>query len=166
MAPSLATVDNRSRMTRTTVTVSHTVHVDRSPAVVFDYTQDYSTRTDWDATVKSAKVLSEEPRRAQEVLEGIGPVVMEYKLFRRGERTSAAFSSDGSRLIAGGGGSWSYEARNGGTDWTQTNTLEFRNALVGRLLAPLIRRNMATFTRKAMEKAKSIMESGAATPGS
>jgi hypothetical protein len=148
-------------MARQTVTVSHTVHVDRSPEEVFDYTQDYSTRMDWDSTVKSAKVLSEEPRRVHAVMEGIGPLVIEYRLFRRGERTSAAFSDVGSRLIAGGGGSWTYEARDGGTDWTETSTLEFRNGMIGRLMAPLLRRNMATLTRKAMDKAKSIMESAA-----
>ena len=148
-------------MGRQIVTVSHTVHVDRSPQEVFDYTQDYRTRTDWDSTVKSAKVLNDEPRRVQAVMEGIGPLVIEYKLFRRGERTSAAFGDVRSRLIAGGGGSWTYEARDGGTDWTETSTLEFRNGLVGLLLAPLIRRNMATLTRKAMDKAKSIMESAA-----
>jgi hypothetical protein len=148
---------------RQTVTVSHTVHVARSPEEVFDYTQDYSTRMDWDPTVKSAKVLSEDPRRVQVVMEGIGPLVIEYKLFRRGDRTSAAFNDVGSRLISGGGGSWSYEARDGGTDWTETSTLELRNGLVGRLFAPLLRRNMTTLTRKAMEKAKQIMESSAQT---
>jgi ribosome-associated toxin RatA of RatAB toxin-antitoxin module len=147
-------------MARQTVTVSHTVHVNRSPEEVFDYTQDYSTRMDWDPTVKSAKVLSEEPRRVQVDMEGIGPLVIEYKLFRRGERTSAAFNDVRSRLIAGGGGSWTYDARDGGTDWTETSTLEFRNGLLGRLLAPVLRRNMRTLTSKAMAKAKSIMESG------
>ena len=151
---------------RVTVTVSHTVHVSRSPEEVFDYTQDYTTRMDWDPTVKSAKVLSEDPRRVQVALEGIGPLVIEYKLFRRGERTSAAFTDVSSRLIAGGGGSWSYEPRDGGTDWTETSTLEFRNGLVGRLFAPLLRRNMATLTRKAMDKAKSIMESQASDQSS
>ena len=146
-------------MARQTVTVSHTVHVKRSPEDVFDYTQDYSTRMDWDPTVKSAKVVSEDPRRVQAVMEGIGPLVIEYKLFRRGERTSAAFSDLSSRLIAGGGGSWSYQARDGGTDWTQTSTLEFRNTVVGRLFAPILRRNMSTLTAKAMAKAKQIMES-------
>lgn len=144
---------------RSTVTVSHTIHVRRSPEEVFDYTQDYSTRMDWDSTVKSATVLSEEPRRVQVVMEGIGPLVIEYKLFRRGERTSAAFSDVRSRLIAGGGGSWTYEARDSGTDWTETSTLELRNGLIGRLVAPLLRRNMATLTRQAMDKAKAIMES-------
>ncbi len=146
-------------MARQTVTVSHTVHVNRSPEDVFDYTQDYSTRMDWDPTVKSARVLSEDPRRVQVDMEGIGPLVIEYRLFRRGERTSAAFNDVTSRLISGGGGSWTYEARDGGTDWTETSTLEFRNGMVGRLFAPILRRNMATLTRKAMDKAKTIMES-------
>lgn len=149
---------------RVTVTVAHTVHVKRTPNEVFDYTQDYSTRMDWDPTVKSAKVLSEDPRRVLVDLEGIGPLVIEYKLFRRGERTSAAFNDVRSRLIAGGGGSWSYEAADGGTDWTETSTLEFRSDLLGRLFAPFLRRNMATLTRKAMEKAKEIMESETPAP--
>ena len=150
-------------MARQTVTVSHTVHVKRSPEDVFDYTQDYGTRMDWDSTVKSAKVLSEDPRRVQVVMEGVGPLVIEYKLFRRGERTSAAFSDVSSRLISGGGGSWDYAARDGGTDWTETSTLEFRNGLVGRLVAPILRRNMKTLTTKAMEKAKAIMETSEQT---
>ncbi|HUP83452.1 MAG TPA: SRPBCC family protein [Candidatus Limnocylindria bacterium] len=149
---------------RVTVTVAHTVHVKRTPEEVFDYTQDYTTRMDWDPTVKSAKVLSEDPRRVQVDLKGIGSLVIAYKLFRRGERTSAAFNDVRSRLIAGGGGSWSYAAADGGTDWTETSTLEFRNGLVGRLFAPILRRNMKTLSRKSMEKAKAIMESASPAP--
>ena len=145
-------------MARVTATVSETVHVNRSPEDVFDYTQDYTTRADWDPTVMSAKVLSEEPRRVQVEMRGIGPLTIEYKLFRRGERTSAAFRDVGSSLFSGGGGSWSYDARDGGTDWTQTSTLEFRHTLVGWLLAPLIRRNMRVLTQKSMAKARDIME--------
>jgi hypothetical protein len=110
-------------MGRRTVTVSHTVHVDRSPEAVFDFTQDYGRRTEWDPTVRSARLLSEDPRRVQVVMEGIGPLVIEYKLFRRGERTSAAFNDVKARLISGGGGSWSYEGRDAGTDWTQTKLM-------------------------------------------
>ena len=58
-------------MARVTVTAAESVWVKRSPEEVFDYTQDYATRADWDPTVKSAKVLSEEPRRVQAVMEGI-----------------------------------------------------------------------------------------------
>jgi len=148
-------------MSRVTISATESVWVDRSPDDVFDYTQDYATRRDWDTTVKSAEVLSREPLRVRQELEGIGPVVMEYKLYRRGDRTTAAFTETRSKLISGGGGSWSYVAKDGGTDWSQTATLEFRNGLVGRLLAPLLRRNMHTLMRKAMVKAKSIMESPA-----
>jgi len=150
-------------MTRPVVTVTHTVHVDRTPDDVFDYTQDYATRPDWDSTVLSAELISADPRRVKVVMRGLGPLVIEYKLFRRGDRTTAAFTDVGSRVFGGGGGSWSYVARDGGTDWTETNTLEFRNGLLGTLLAPLIRRNMATLTRKAMDKAKSIMDSTSQT---
>ena len=148
-------------MAGVTVTATESIWVDRSPEEVFDYTQDYATRSDWDPTVKSAKVLSEEPRRVEEVLEGIGPVVMEYKLYRRGDRTTAAFRDTASSLISGGGGSWSYAAKDGGTDWSQTATLEFRHRLVGWLMAPLLHRNMQTLMRKAMVEAKRIMESQA-----
>jgi hypothetical protein len=145
-----------------TATATETAWVNRSPEQVFDYTQDYTTRADWDPTVISAKVVGEEPRRVQAVMQGIGPLVIEYKLFRRPERTSAAFRDVESRLISGGGGSWSYTARDGGTDWSQTATLEFRHRLVGWLMAPLLRRNMHALMRKAMVEAKRIMESTAA----
>lgn len=146
-------------MARVTVTARESIHVERPPGVVFDYTQDYATRTDWDPTVMSAKVLSEDPRRVQAVMRGIGPLVIEYKLFRRGERTSAAFTNVESTLISGGGGSWAYVASGSGTEWTQTATLEFRHVLVGWLLGPLLRRNMSSLMRKAMSEAKRIMES-------
>ncbi len=146
-------------MARVTATATETIWVDRTPEEVFDYTQDYRTRTDWDPTVMSARVVSDEPLRVQAVMRGIGPLVIEYKLYRRGERTSAAFREVDSSLISGGGGSWSYVARDGGTEWTQTATLEFRQVLVGWLLRPLLRRNMGTLMRKSMAEAKRIMES-------
>ncbi len=146
-------------MARVTVTSSHTVRVNRTPEEVFDFTQDYSQRMSWDASVKSAKVLSEDPRRVELEMGGIGPFVLEYKLFRRGGRTSAAFREMGSPLFSGGGGSWSYEPVDGGTDWTQTSTLEFKNSLVGRLFAPALRWNMNRLTKQAMGRAKEIMES-------
>jgi hypothetical protein len=146
-------------MARVTVTATESIWVNRSPDEVFDYTQDYATRRDWDPTVLSARVLSDEPRRVEEVLEGIGPVVMEYRLFRRGERTTAAFRDTSSSLISGGGGSWSYAPQDGGTDWEQTATLEFRHRLVGWLMAPLLRRNMHKLMSKSMVEAKRLMES-------
>ncbi len=98
---------------RHTVTVTETIHVDRPPGEVFDYTQDYSTRPGWDASIKSAEKLSDEPPRFRLQMPGVGEAVIEYKMFRRGERTSAAFTDVKSTLFAGGGGSWTYEVVTG-----------------------------------------------------
>jgi len=65
----------------------------------------------------------------------------------------------GNAFFSGGGGSWRYEARGGGTDWTQTNTLELRRPRLFGWLAPVIEWNLRNGTRRAMAKAKSIMES-------
>ena len=118
---------------RVTVTVSETVQVQRTPEEVFDYTQDYATRSDWDASVSEAEVLSEEPRRVKVNVRGVGRMTIEYQLFRRGDRTSAAFTEIDSRYFTRGGGSWSYVARDGGTEWTQTNTLDLKPGLMGRV---------------------------------
>ena len=144
---------------RHSVTVTETVYVDRPPDEVFDYTQDYSTRPVWDASIKSAEKLGDEPRRFRLQMPGVGEAVIEYRLFRRGKRTSAAFTDVKSTIFAGGGGSWNYEDRDGGTEWTQTNTLEFKNRVIGSLMASLVRRSMTNGMRTAMAKAKSIMES-------
>jgi hypothetical protein len=144
---------------RRTITVSETIHVDRPPETVFDYTQDYATRTDWDDQVQAAEVISEEPRRVRVSVRGIGPMLLVYRLFRRPDRTSAAFVDLSNAFFSGGGGSWSYAARDGGTDWTETNTLELRRPRLFGWLAPVIEWNLRNGTRRAMAKAKSIMES-------
>jgi hypothetical protein len=144
---------------RATVTVSETIHVDRSPDDVFDYTQDYTHRAEWDPAIAEAELLPEEPRRVRVRAPGVGTYVVEYKLFRRGERTSAAFADVDSSWMSGGGGSWAYVARDGGTDWTQTNTIELRFGRIGGLLAPFIRRQLRSSMREGMARAKANLES-------
>ena len=144
---------------RRTITVTESIHVDRQPEAVFDYTQDYATRTDWDPAIKRARVLGEDPRRVELTSPGLGTYVLEYKLVRRGERTSAAFEDVGAWLFSGGGGSWRYEAEGAGTRWTQVNTLELRHPRLTGWLAPLVERNVRSSMRTAMARATSIMES-------
>ncbi len=139
--------------------MTETVHVRRTPDEVFDYTQDYAHRREWDSLVTSAQVLSEEPRRVRLTMSGLGTFTLAYKLFRRGGRTSAAFEIEKSPLFSGGGGSWDYAARADGTDWSQTSTVEFKNAFLGRLFGPMIRWNMRRSSLKAMNRARDIMES-------
>ena len=151
---------------RRTVTVTESIHVDRSPEAVFDYTQDYATRTDWDPAVKRARVLSEDPRRVELTSPGLGTYVLEYRLFRRGDRTSAAFEGVSAWLFSGGGGSWRYEADGAGTRWTQVNTLELRHPRLTGWLAGMIEGTVRSSMRTAMARAKAIMESPPAADGS
>jgi hypothetical protein len=144
---------------RSTVTVTETVHVKRDPTEVFDYTQDYTSRMTWDRSVTAAEVQSESPRRVRLTVRGTGRFTVEYRLFRRPERTSAAFVDVRSSWLAAGGGSWRYEPRDGGTDWTQTNTLELKHPRLLRLIAPFVERNLRSSMRRAMAAAKQTLES-------
>lgn len=144
---------------RRTVTVTESIHVARSPEAVFDYTQDYATRTDWDRQVLAAEVVSLEPRVIRLRLRGLGTCLLEYTLFRRGDRTSAAFRDMRSPLVSGGGGSWRYEPADGGTSWTQTNTIELRYPRLLGWLAGSLEGSLRKGTREAMAAARAIMES-------
>ena len=148
-------------MARRTVTVTETIHVDRSPEHVFDFTQDYDRRTTWDAGIAEASYVSRDPVRARVKVPGMGSATVEYRLYRRGDRTSAVFTDVDSWIVVGGGGSWRYEPSGQGTDWTETNTLELRHPRLTGWLAPLIERIVRSSTKTAMRKAKAMMEAGA-----
>ena len=134
------------------VTVSESIVVRAAPEVVWDFTQDFARRASWDATVLEARVLSETPVRRVRI-RGVGGLtcVLEYKLFERPRRTSLAMVEvEGSKLVAGGGGSWSYEPTSAGTLWTQTNTLAIADGPFAWLVRPLARMQLRRATREAM----------------
>jgi hypothetical protein len=141
------------------VTVTESVQIARPPEVVWDFTQDYGRRAQWDPGILEAEVLASAPAlrvrvRAAGGLRG----VFVYKLFDRPRRTSVVLDEVESPLLAGGGGSWSYEARDGGTWWTQTNSLRFKSRFWFALLGGLVRRQLRNGTRKAMHAAKRMIE--------
>ena len=150
---------------RVSVTVTETIHVARPPEEVFDYTQDYYHRTDWDDAITEAQVVNGDPRTVYLAARQLGRYTLVYRLFRRPERTSAAFEDMTSTWVSGGGGSWRYEASGAGTHWTQTNTLELKHGRLGKLLAPLFERALRTSMRKSMAKAKEIMEANQGPTG-
>ena len=151
---------------RRVVTVTETIHVGRDPESVFDLTQDYAHRRDWDASITAVEPLDEAARRYRLTVAGIGSFTVAYRLFRRPERTSAAFVDPDSRWISGGGGSWEYVPRDGGTVWSQTNTLELRHPRLMALLAPMVERNLRAGMRRSMAAAKAVLESPSGRQGS
>ena len=139
------------------ITVTESLFIARSPEDVWDYTQDYAARSEWERSILEAHVSDAGPLPSVRVrIAGGTSGVFRYKLFDRPRRTSVVLSDVESALITVGGGSWSYEARDGGTLWTQTNSIEVRAVAV--LLAPLVRWNLRGATRRAMRRAKRALE--------
>ena len=143
---------------RHVVTVTEAIWVNRPPDAVWDYTQDYAHRPEWDAGVAEARTLCAEPRAVRVKIPNLGSMTVVYRLDRRPERTSAAFTDVESGWISGGGGSWEYEAADGGTRWQQTNSLELKHPRLGFLLGPLLERGLRQSTRRAMAEAKRRLE--------
>lgn len=146
---------------RRVITVTESIWVDASPEIVFDYTQDYTRRADWDVGVAHAVLVSSEPRSARLTMPGLGRATLVYRLDRRPERTSVAFTDIDSRWISGGGGSWEYLAEDGGTRWEQTNSLELRHPRLVRIFAGTIQRRLRESTIRSMAEAKRRIESDA-----
>jgi hypothetical protein len=147
------------------VTVTSSIFVRRPPTSVWDFTQDFACRPDWDAGVLEAEVIRREPVRLVRVrcaggLRG----VFRYVRFEPPRHASVALDDVRSVLVEGGGGAWSYEAEDGGTRWTQTNSLVLRAGWWRRALAPLVRRQLDRSTRRAMRTAKALLESAAGGP--
>ena len=141
------------------VTVKESIFIAAQPEVVWDYTQDYSQRSDWDDSILEAQVLQEEPEKHVRI-RGKGGIsfTAKYTLFRRPQRTSLSMVNVQSSWAMGGGGSWSYEAEHAGTRWTQTNTLSLKDTLSNQLLYPIFAWQLRSGARRAMRKAKQIIE--------
>jgi hypothetical protein len=143
------------------ITVRESVHVEASPDRVWDFTQDWSRRAQWDAAVKDARPDADHRDGAPAYrVRGSGGAefVARYKLYERPRRTSLEMTDLRSWLVKGGGGSWSYEADGAGTRWTQTNTVVLRDGFLGALLRPLVLWQLARITQDAMIQAKKLIE--------
>jgi Polyketide cyclase / dehydrase and lipid transport len=142
------------------ITVSESILVRTTPERLFDFTQDYGRRAEWDASILEAEVLEHSPVPRVRI-RGRGGLraVFQYRQFERPRRTSLALEAVESAWIASGGGSWSYEERDGGTLWTQTNTLVVRAGWWRALFVPAIRANLRSATKHALERAKQLFES-------
>jgi uncharacterized protein YndB with AHSA1/START domain len=142
------------------ITVRETVRVEASPERVWDFTQDWSRRAEWDPAVRAAEALSRDGGPPSYRVRGAGGLsfVARYKLFERPARTSLEMAEPTSRLVVGGGGAWTYAPDGAGTRWTQVNTLALRDGLAGALLRPLVRWQLARVTRVAMRRAKRLIE--------
>lgn len=141
------------------ITVEESIHVRVTPAALFDFTQDYARRAQWDQSIIESEVLETRPvPRVRIRARGGLRAVLQYRQFDRPRRTSLAMEEVESAWIEGGGGSWSYEERDGGTLWTQTNTLIVRDGWWRALFVPAIRANLRSLTKGALARSKRLVE--------
>ncbi len=141
------------------VTVTESIFVRRPPEDVWDFTQDYARRHEWDLSVLEATVLHDHPVPRVRVRSTGGlKSDFQYRQFDRPSRTSLSMEDVQSVLVVSGGGSWSYVAVDGGTSWTQANTLVLKPRWWRRLLLPLVHWELLMSTRRAMKRAKQKLE--------
>ena len=141
------------------VSATHTVFVARPPDVVWNYTQDPARRAEWDPSIVHAHALPSDalPRvriRAVGGMEG----TLEYLLYDAPHRTSVSMADVRSPLLSGGGGSWSYTARDRGTEWTATNSLRFRNVVLYWILGWIVRHALRRDTVRGLESVRTRLE--------
>jgi hypothetical protein len=141
------------------ITIRESIFIQRRRGDVWDFTQDYGRRTQWDKSIKACKVLQKDPL----IVDVQGPGLcaeLAYKQNERPYKTSLAMNNIRSLVVEDGGGSWKYEDINDGCEWTQTNTLVLRPLRFNFLLKPMIRFIFRSNTRRAMRKAKKLLEGG------
>jgi hypothetical protein len=149
------------------ITATHSIVIAASPEKVWDYTQDWRKRREWDDTVVKVEEIEDapgEPKRIRARFQGGLRFDVHYKMNDRPRKTSLAMqASDGSSLmghwLTGGGGSWRYDDRGDGrTEWFQFNTLTLKEHWLMRLLSPLLLWGLNRNTVRAMKKAKRLIE--------
>jgi hypothetical protein len=146
-------------MSKTAINIHHQIFIAKSPEVVWDYTQDYTKRTEWDSGVLEAALLQSEPQRIIKLrTKGNTTMTFVYKLDERQRKTSLVAKEIVSPLVESGGGSWTYEEQDSGTLWTQTNTIGLKKSIFLPVLLPLFRSIFTSQTKQAMKKAKKILE--------
>jgi hypothetical protein len=146
-------------MQRRTISWKVSILIDVPRTEVWDFTQNYDHRMQWEKSVLEVKVIQAiPPREVMLKIKGNATMTFVYKLDNRPNKTTLAIKKIHSPLIEGGGGSWSYEERDGKTLWTQHNTLVFKNKIVVVLLLPLYRWMLKLQTATAMRNVKKILE--------
>ncbi len=141
------------------VTVMRSIQIDAPSDAVWDYTQDWRRRHEWDRSVVKATYLSEASPVVVQV-QGTGGLrfKVSYRMRQRPHMTSLVMTDLDSFWVTGGGGSWKYEEDDGKTLWTQHNTLILRGDLLGQIFRPLFAFVLARTTRQMMARAKTKIE--------
>lgn len=127
--------------------------------MVWDYTQNYAHRTEWDNSVLSAEEIQTFPNRMLRLqMKGNTAMTFVYKLDDRPNKTSLKAIDIQSRYISSAGGSWTYEEQNGITNWTRTDTIIFNDLRFFIVYRFIMKWLIAMQIKASMRNVKSILE--------
>jgi len=142
------------------VTIKEAIQIKKNRQLVWDYTQNWNNRSDWDAQVLEVLEVRSGPKKyvkAKFLGEHIWDI--NYQLIKEPEQTSLSMNNDTSKLILGGGGSWRYKSLGKDlTGWIQVNTIILPNNFFFRLFNPIFKYLISYMTRSSMKKAKKYIE--------
>ena len=145
-------------MSAPTLHIEHSINIPISAEELWDFTQDYSRRSDWDYSVKSATLIAEQPSRSARLeLHGGDVMTFIYKLDERPRKTSLEARDIKSLLVSRAAGWWEYEQRGNLTVWTQANTIVLKDTWYCRLIAPVFRRVLHYTTQLSMKRAARLI---------
>ncbi len=126
---------------------------------MWDFTQDYARRPEWDYGVRRCNQLQTAPQRVVELVMSDGSLMrFEYKHEERPYKTTVQALDIRSSYVQRAAGVWTYEELGKGTLWTQSNSVELKQSAVLRLIAPLIKTMLRYSTHLSMRKAKRMIE--------
>lgn len=146
-------------MSRNSITIHHSIYINKPKSVVWEFTQNYDHRKLWDTSVLEARVLQTSPNRIVKLkMKGNSVMTFIYKLDDKPNKTSLAAKEIQSPIIESAGGSWNYENQNKGTLWSQTNTIVIKKGFLSASLLPFYKFIFTRLTKHAMQKAKKIIE--------
>jgi hypothetical protein len=141
------------------ITIRESIYIDAPVQRVWDYTQDWGKRSEWDPSVAAIDGIEEEPvRMVRFRAKGGARFAFQYKLYDPPHKTSGTFVDLRSAIFAGGGGAWEYAASGEGTQFSAVAALRLKR-WVSWLLGALVRWSLRRQTRKALRRAKGILES-------
>ncbi|WP_298900381.1 SRPBCC family protein [uncultured Psychroserpens sp.] len=149
---------------KNTITISQSLIINASQEAIWNYTQDFDNRPEWDTAVMESEVIQKKPFKLVHLkMKGGLQTDLKYKLCRRPLKTSLVMTNTKSLLFSGGGGSWVYNNEGEVVEWIQTNTLIVKHKFIYWCFGKLIKQMMHKQTKTAMMKAKLIIEQNLST---
>lgn len=135
------------------------IRIAASPETVFDYTQDWSRRRDWDPEVIAAELVPGSPRRARVRMRRGATIVLRHDVDERPTRVEVTSESlEGGGPIAGAGGSAEYVADGDGTIFRLTMSVTLGGGLMAKMVAGVAKGELDRAVRQAVQNAKAAIE--------